>query len=334
MIYIENNSKDPYYNLALEEYVLSHDKNDDILLLWQNDKTVVVGRYQNTAQETNERFCRVNDVKIVRRNTGGGAVYHDLGNLNFSIITDYKQGDDISFGRFLNVIIGALKTLGVDAQLLGRNDLVVEGLKISGSAQTILKGRILHHGTLLCNTDLDMLVGTLQNDREQSAAAAAGLYKSKATASIRSRVANIKDFNDLVSVDLLKSRILSEFGKPAPLVKYELTTAEVDEVHKLRESKYETWEWNYGVSPDFNFYKETRFPQGSIAASMIVEEGIIRQCAINGDFLGCMDIADIEKALVGIKLMFDDVAACLARFDTGLYFGGVTAEEVAGSFFG
>ena len=361
MIYIENNSTNPYYNLALEEYVLSRgagicrnlgqDGNADILLLWQNDKTVVVGRYQNTAQEIDERFCRDNGINIVRRNTGGGAVYHDSGNLNFSIITDHKQGDDISFGRFLSMIIKTLKELGVDARLQGRNDLTVGGLKISGSAQTILKGRILHHGTLLCNTDLDTLSGALrnnrvenhqdQNDYGQSAGDRSsrglndpGMYKSKAITSIRSRVANIQDFNNTVSINMLKSSLLAEFGKPEPLERHKLTEADEAGIRLLRESKYDTWQWNYGISPNFNFRKEMRFPLGTIAVSLAVEEGLVRQCAINGDFLGCMDISDIEQALVGTKLMFADVAACLAQFDAGLYFGGLSIDEVAGCFFG
>ncbi|MCL1849741.1 MAG: lipoate--protein ligase family protein, partial [Clostridiales bacterium] len=153
MKYFESSSTDPYFNLALEEYFLGLGTEEDIFLLWQNDNTVVVGRFQNTAQEINERFCRENHVRIVRRNSGGGAVYHDLGNLNFSIITNYKQGDDISFGRFLFKICEALKNIGVNAELHGRNDLVVNGLKISGSAQAIRLGRILLHGTLLCRSD-------------------------------------------------------------------------------------------------------------------------------------------------------------------------------------
>ena len=325
MLYIENNSTDPYYNLALEEHLLNCGGDEDILLLWQNENTVVVGRYQNTAQEINELFCRMNNIRISRRNTGGGAVYHDLGNLNFSIITDYKQGDDISFGRFLNQVREALHKLGIDAQLQGRNDLVVDGRKISGSAQTIQKGRILHHGTLLCCTNLDMLSGALQNDPEK--------FESKATTSVRSRVANIQDFNKTVTVSLLKSSLVSEFGRSMPLKQRELNAADITGTKRLQKNKYETWQWNYGESPAFNFSKKTRFPQGTVAVSLVVEEGIIRQCAINGDFLGCLDISDVEKALVGVKRQFTDVATRILNFDAGLYFGGVSAENIAECFF-
>ena len=241
MIYIENDSVNPYYNLALEEYFLDGGAPGDILLLWQNDNTVVVGRYQNTAQETDERFCRENNIKIVRRNTGGGAVYHDLGNLNFSVITDYKQGDDISYGRFLSVIVETLKKLGVDSQFRGRNDLFAGGRKISGSAQAVRAGRILHHGTLLCSTDLDMLSGALRNDPAK--------YDPKAIPSIRAFVANIRDFNNTVTVSMLKSRLLSEYGGRAPLEKHELTETETAGIRLLQKSKYETWQWNYGESP-------------------------------------------------------------------------------------
>ena len=298
MIYIENGSTNPYYNLALEEYFLGG-ASEDILLLWQNKNTVVVGRYQNTEQETDERFCRANDISIVRRNTGGGAVYHDLGNLNFSIITGYKQGDDISFARFSGAILAALKKLGVDARFQGRNDLVVDGLKISGGAQAIQHGRILHHGTLLCCTDLDMLSGALRAGRELSerghilpaqsppeqshseqasqeqsppeqshleqasqvqsppehshtAHPCSDGSKSKAIASVRSRVANIQDFNNTVTVDLLKSSLLAEFGGTAPLERRELSAAEIADIRLLQKSKYETWQWNYGESPEIS----------------------------------------------------------------------------------
>ena len=355
MIYIENNLTNPYYNLALEEYFLDSSISEDILLLWQNENTVVVGRYQNTAQEVNEQFCRVNNVRIVRRNTGGGAVYHDSGNLNFSIITDYQQGDDISFGRFSGVILETLRNLGVDARLKGRNDLVVENLKISGSAQTIRKGRILHHGTLLCCSDLDMISGALQKDHSQKDHGQydhkdtdqpqshlvrdvpgqhdSGMFDSKAVISIRSKVANIQDFNNEVSVGLLKSSLLSGFAGSLPLKRHELTAADISGIHLLQNSKYDTWQWNYGESPAFNFSKKTRFPQGTVVVSLIVEEGTISQCAINGDFLGCMDISDIERALIGSKMLFADVAACIARFDAGLYFGGISADDIANCFF-
>ena len=325
MRYIENDSIDPYFNLALEEYLLGFGIKEDVLLLWQNDSAVVVGRYQNTLQEINEQFCREHSIRIVRRNTGGGAVYHDLGNLNFSIITDYTQGDDITFGRFLRVICDALRKLGVNAELQGRNDLVVGGLKISGSAQTIHGNRILHHGTLLCCTDLYMLSGALQNDLSK--------FASKSTASVKSRVANIKDINAAVSVDSLKNSIISEFGSSAPLERQALTEAASDAVRLLRDNKYDTWQWNYGESPDFNFEKKTRFPHGMITVNLIVEEGIISKCAITGDFLGCMDICDIEKSLVGTRQLYYDVAACISRFDTSLYFGGIPSEDVAGCFF-
>ena len=269
MIYIENDSLNPYFNLALEEYLLTRGSgpvaSGDVLLLWRNDKTVVVGRYQNTEQEINEQFCRANEISIVRRNTGGGAVYHDLGNLNFSMIAGYKQGDDVSLGRFLKVVRETLGKLGVGTQLQGRNDLAVDGLKISGSAQAIVGGRILHHGTLLCSTDLGMLSGALRNqkglgeDAGQSGAGQDGgagscgsVYRSKAVASVRSRVANISDFNNAVTVSVLKDCLLAEFGGPAPLERRELTAADLAEIRLLQKSKYETWQWNYGESPEIS----------------------------------------------------------------------------------
>ena len=183
--YLETHSQNPYYNLAFEEYVLCHRTEGDYLLLWQNDNTIVVGRNQNTEAEINRAFVEEHHINVVRRGTGGGAVYHDLGNLNYSFITDV--GDDgISIRRFTQPVVAALRSLGLNAEASGRNDILVEGRKVSGTAQRRHAGRILHHGTLLFDANPGMVAGALNVDPEK--------FRSKSTKSVRARIGNIRDF--------------------------------------------------------------------------------------------------------------------------------------------
>ncbi|MBQ9421818.1 MAG: lipoate--protein ligase [Lachnospiraceae bacterium] len=184
MIYMETGSTDPAYNLAFEEYVLNHRADGDYLLLWQNDNAVIIGQNQNTPEEINEAFVRAHGIKVVRRMTGGGAVYHDLGNLNYSFITDYNEDADVSIGRFTDAVVGALRSLGLDAESSGRNDILVGGKKISGTAQRISGHRILYHGTLLFDSDPEMIAGALHADPAK--------FASKSTKSVRSRVGGIR----------------------------------------------------------------------------------------------------------------------------------------------
>ena len=183
--YLETGSTDPAYNLAFEEYVLTHRMDGDYLILWQNDNTVVVGQNQNTAAEINRAFVEAHGVHVVRRTTGGGAVYHDLGNLNYSFITDEEAGS-LRLERFTAPVVDALASLGLQAEASGRNDILVEGRKVSGTAQRVYKTRILHHGTLLFDSDPDMVAGALNVDPEK--------FRSKGRKSVRSRIGNIRSF--------------------------------------------------------------------------------------------------------------------------------------------
>ena len=184
--YMETGSIDPAYNLAFEEYVLRNKKEGDFLLLWQNDNAVIIGRNQNTEEEIDKAFVEAHGIKVVRRITGGGAVYHDLGNLNYSFITDCTAFNKDALAAFTEPVAAALRALGAPAQLSGRNDIVIEGKKVSGTAQRIQDGRILHHGTLLFQSDPEMIAGALKADPDK--------FRSKSTKSVRSRVGNIADY--------------------------------------------------------------------------------------------------------------------------------------------
>ena len=184
--YLETGSLDPHYNLAFEEYVLCNRREGEYLLLWQNDNTIVIGQNQNAEAEINRAFGEEHHINVVRRTTGGGAVYHDLGNLNYSFITDAGDSDQLAMERFTRPVVEALKALGLQAEASGRNDILVEGRKVSGTAQRIVKGRILHHGTLLFDANPSMVAGALRVDPEK--------FRSKSTKSVRSRIGNIRDF--------------------------------------------------------------------------------------------------------------------------------------------
>ena len=178
--YLETGSVDPCYNLALEQVVLEQRREGDWLMLWQNRNTVVVGLNQNTAEEINASFVEAHGITVVRRMTGGGAVYHDLGNLNYSFIRDVGNAEELTIGRFTEPVCRALASLGVQASVSGRNDILVDGKKISGVAQRIVGGRILHHGTLLFDSDPAMIAGALRADPAK--------FTSKSAKSVRSRV--------------------------------------------------------------------------------------------------------------------------------------------------
>ena len=184
--YLETGSTDPAYNLAFEEYVLTHRRDGAYLLLWQNDNTIVVGRNQNTAQEIDRAFVEQHHIRVVRRGTGGGAVYHDMGNLNYSFITDAGDAERMAMERFTRPIVAALQGLGLQAEASGRNDILVEGRKVSGTAQRLTDGRILHHGTLLFDSRPEMVAGALRADPAK--------FRSKGAKSVRSRIGNIRDF--------------------------------------------------------------------------------------------------------------------------------------------
>lgn len=246
MKYIDNSNIDPYFNLAAEEYFLRH-KNDEYFILWRDEPCVIVGKNQNTLSEIDMDYIETNKVKVVRRQTGGGAVFHDLGNLNYTFIVkdDGKSFND--FERFCNPIIGALSTLGVKAEFSGRNDLLIDGKKISGTAQCKYKNRVMHHGTLLFSSDIVNLSGALKPKKIK--------FQDKAVKSVVSRITNISEHLDSkIDVLTFKNKIFDYILKSEKDAKVmSLTQDEIDKIEKIKESKYETWAWNFGSSPKYDF---------------------------------------------------------------------------------
>ena len=328
MKYIRNELTQPYYNLAAEEYVLHNLKDDDYILLWQNAGTVVIGRHQNAAEEVNLKRAEELGVKVVRRNTGGGAVYHDLGNLNFSFITKWDPEKDMDYDTFLRPVIRALAKFGVLAEKQGRNDLVVDGKKISGNAQCIHRGRILHHGTLLIDSDLSVMpqVLTVNSDK----------FESKGIKSIRSRVANICEYADMpIGAETLKKALIESFFEGADADEYVLTGEQTAEIGKLAKEKYETWDWNIGSYADYSFKNARRFPGGKVEVRLDVKNGVIEGCKILGDFLALVGVEELENAIVGCAAWShggrSEIANALSRFDLPRYYG-ISQEELLECF--
>ncbi|KGR78058.1 lipoate--protein ligase [Ureibacillus manganicus] len=324
MYFIDNKGiTDPRVNLAIEEYILRNldvDK-DSYLLFYINQPSIIIGRNQNTIEEINTDYVEDNGVIVVRRLSGGGAVYHDLGNLNFSFITKDDGESFHNYKKFTQPVVDALAKLGVQAELSGRNDILAEGRKVSGNAQYATKGRMFSHGTLMFDLNIDSVVDSLKVKQDK--------IESKGIKSVRSRVTNIKPFlKEDITIEDFKLEILkSIFGGEEQINYYELTEEDWEKIHEISRTRYQTWEWNYGKSPRFNIQKTERFPSGGIDIRLEVNKGIIEEIKIYGDFFGVGEVSEIEELLTGVQYSRDSLAEKLGSIDVAHYFGGITKEE-------
>ncbi|NHM31735.1 lipoate--protein ligase [Neobacillus terrae] len=323
MLFIDNKGiTDPRINLAIEEYALkSLDINETYLLFYINKPSIIIGKNQNTIEEINTDYVESQGIQVVRRLSGGGAVYHDLGNLNFSFITK-DDGDSFhNFRKFTEPVIAALQKLGVNAELSGRNDILAEGRKISGNAQFSTRGRMFSHGTLLFNSEMDHVVSALKVRKDK--------IESKGIKSIRSRVANISEFlTEKIDIETFRSLLLKNiFDGSDEIPEYVLTEEDWDKINELSKERYQNWDWNYGRSPKFNLQRSHRFPVGQVDVRLEVDKGIIENCKIYGDFFGVGDVSDIEKLLKDTRYEKSDIEGALAGIDIKHYFGNITKEE-------
>ncbi len=324
MKYITSNSNNPYHNLALEE-VLFRNVEGSILYLWQNDNTIVVGKNQNTFEEINAAEVERQNINVVRRGTGGGAVYHDLGNLNFSVIVDIKEDEFYEYSSFLEPVIRALKYFKIEATLQGRNDLVVNGAKISGNAQMLSGNRVLHHGTLLINSDLSVLSAALKVSKSK--------LQSKGIKSVRSRVANISDVTSAdINIQTLEKKIIEEYcGKESQ--ELFLDDMFLQKVEKLAKDKYSSYAWVYGESPKSNFTSEKKFSFGTLKVYLDVENGFIKSCNFSGDFLDTRDISKVAKVLEGTVYLRKNIKDKLNEIHIEKYLKNMQANELTDMFF-
>jgi len=326
MKFIDNKGvTDPMINLALEEYVLQNfGEKDSFLLFYINEPSIIIGKNQNTIEEVNTDYVEENNIKVVRRLSGGGAVYHDEGNLNYSFITK-DDGDSFhNFAKFTEPIVKALNRLGVPAELIGRNDLLINGKKFSGNAQFLTKGRMFSHGTLMFDSEIEHVVSALNVSEEK--------IKSKGIKSIRSRVTNILDhLEKKITMDEFKELILCSIfnvGNIDDVPRYELTEEDWENVHKISEERYQQWEWNYGKSPAYNVKASHKFPSGLLDIRLDVKKGIIENCKIYGDFFGIGNVEDIENKLIGVRHDKNSVEAALEGLDIPHYLGKITLRDL------
>ncbi|WP_067840169.1 lipoate--protein ligase [Amphibacillus sediminis] len=326
MKFIDNEGvTNPYINLAIEEYVLKNfGEKDTFLLFYINDPSIIIGKNQNTIEEINTKYVDDHNIKVVRRLSGGGAVYHDQGNLNFSFITK-DDGDSFhNFAKFTEPVVQALQALGVPAELSGRNDLVADGRKISGNAQFTTRGRMFSHGTLMFDSEIEHVVAALNVNAEK--------IKSKGIKSIRSRVANISEFlAEKMTMEQFKDHILRhlfDVENIEDVPRYKLTEEDWANIDKISEQRYQQWEWNFGKSPTFDIQKSHKFPAGLVDVRMDVSKGIIKNCKIYGDFFGVGDVETIEQKLVNVRYQRQALEEALTDVDVPHYLGKITKEEL------
>lgn len=322
MLFIDNqNITDPALNLALEEYALRNlPIENDYLLFYINEPSIIIGKNQNTAEEVNREYVESNGVHVVRRLSGGGAVYHDLGNLNFSFITRDDGKSFSNYRKFTEPVVRALHQLGVQAELSGRNDIQVGERKVSGNAQFSTRGRMFTHGTLMLNSQIENVVSALNVNPLK--------IQSKGFKSVRSRVANISEFlSKPMSIIEFREYLLHSIFEGAEPTEYKLSEEDWAGVHKLADERYRNWDWNYGHSPEFNVHTMKRLPAGTFDVRLDVAEGYIRGAVIYGDFFGVGDAEEFAAKLIGVKYDTEALKQLLETVDLTHYFGAVTKEE-------
>ncbi len=318
-------NRDIYFNLALEEYLLMQETSD-FFVLWQSEPAVVVGKHQNAAAEINHRFVRENDILVARRLSGGGTVYHDAGNLNFTYIASGEAGKLVDFKRFIEPVIDFLNSIGIDARQGPKNEILARDKKISGNAEHVHKNRVLHHGTLLFHSNLNVL--------RESLKVVPGRYKDKAVQSNRSSVINIsecldKDM-DLTSfegrfLDFMVSRTGGNVFEPGEEIKNSVTS--------LANSKYRSWEWIYGWSPDYEINSEFHFENLDCLIHIKVHRGIMKDCVLKSNTIPGEDLERLKSLLLESRHEWEQVRTVLKDWNNRLISGEKETEEMVWSFF-
>ena len=324
MKYIVNNSHNPAYNVALEAYAFRELlAEDELFILWINEPTIVIGKHQNAIEEINKTYTDEHGIHVVRRLSGGGAVYHDLNNLNYTIISNKSQEGAFDFKTFSQPVIETLADLGVTATFTGRNDLEIDGKKFCGNAQAYYKGRMMHHGCLLFDVDMTVLGNALQVSKDK--------IESKGVKSVRARVTNILDeLPEKMTVEAFSNQLLNKMKESYPdMTEYVFSDDDLKNIQALDDQQLGTWDWTYGEAPEYTIKRSVRYPAGKITTYANVEKSVIKGMKLYGDFFGIKDVADIEQALIGLRYEYPDVLAKLQTIDTTQYFTNITPQEIA-----
>lgn len=296
MFCITMDSHDPFFNLAVEELLLKNSK-EEYFILGINHPSIIIGKHQSAHREVNTEFVTENNIPVIRRISGGGAVFHDTGNLNFTFIRQSEPGKQVDFRKYTQPVISFLSSFGVEARFEGKNDLKVNGLKISGNAEHIHRNRVLHHGTILFSTSLDTLRNSLRKDQSH--------YISRAVESNPSSVANLREnlqaFRDIFE---FRSGMMTYILQNMPDAEaYKLPGKISEEAESLAGSKYKTWEWNWAYGPEYQFINKFESGGQQIFCRLYVRDGTIRDCLLEGT----PELAAASKKLVGCRHMVHDM---------------------------
>ncbi len=325
MFYLNSISNDPYFNLATEEFLLKETK-EEYFLTYINEPSIIVGKHQNTYAEINLDFVRRNNIKVARRLTGGGTVFHDYGNLNYTFIVNGKEGHQVDFKKHTRPIIGFLESLSIKAEFGGKNDLLMNGLKISGNAEHVFRNRVLHHGTLLVDAKLSSLSDALKVNPMK--------YSDKAVRSIRSKVSNISgSLKEQVNIDQLKNRLTEFIRKEKEGINYILTVQDIERISALRDQKFSVWEWNFGYGPKYIFTNTIK-REGRLADICLeVVRGMIIKASVKGDLFSESCALKINNALINSLHHYERILGRLRQISDNTCFQVVGYEEFTQELF-
>lgn len=332
MYYVLMPSRDIRMNLATEQYLMNNKTFDaPLLLFYYEGPSVIVGRNQNTQEELDQAYVQAHDIVVTRRLSGGGAVYHDLGNLCFSFVVSAADSNFGDFKSFTQPIVDALHSMGAtSAEVSGRNDILVDGKKFSGNAMYTRNGKTFSHGTLMLNVDMSVVPQVLRVPADKIA--------SKGIQSIRSRVTNLRpylapEYQDLTVPQFRDILLLRLFGATdiaeIKAQEYHVTPDDQREIDRIFQDVYSNWDWVYGESPSFTVQKRQHFDMGTIDARLTITGGKVAAVKFYGDFFGAGDVTDVAKALTGIVYDRDHIGQALATLDTNAYFTGIPTESIA-----